>query len=128
MLDIWNLNKDTELPTQSVMATEKDRSVGKLAFSNDAAAYELIICSFLLGRKIAVGSSSGNVKLFTLNENLACPVKEDTDKFYESMRARLQVMAQLQSQQQENEKLRHYSSKSYSNMPANIHSLLNSDR
>mmetsp|Transcript_15792 Transcript_15792/g.25753 ORF Transcript_15792/g.25753 Transcript_15792/m.25753 type:complete len:667 (-) Transcript_15792:153-2153(-) len=115
MLDIWNLNKDTELPTQSVMATEKDRSVGKLAFSND-------------GRKIAVGSSSGNVKLFTLNENLACPVKEDTDKFYESMRARLQVMAQLQSQQQENEKLRHYSSKSYSNMPANIHSLLNSDR
>mmetsp|Transcript_45506 Transcript_45506/g.73170 ORF Transcript_45506/g.73170 Transcript_45506/m.73170 type:complete len:118 (-) Transcript_45506:150-503(-) len=95
--------------------TAQDRSVGKLAFSND-------------GRKIAVGSSSGNVKLFTLNENLACPVKEDTDKFYESMRARLQVMAQLQSQQQENEKLRHYSSKSYSNMPANIHSLLNSDR
>ncbi|GAB5357094.1 hypothetical protein AAMO2058_000345000 [Amorphochlora amoebiformis] len=108
-LDVWNLNTDAELPANSTQACEKERTISKLAFSSN-------------GLQIAVGSSSGTVRVFNLHEKLGLPQEDDAKKFYESMQARLKSATERPHSDADRRQGRYHG---FSNQSSSITSILN---
>ncbi|XP_063054309.1 cytoplasmic dynein 1 intermediate chain 1 isoform X2 [Engraulis encrasicolus] len=66
-LDLWNLNKDTEVPTASV-AVEGSCALNRVRWATG-------------GREVAVGDSEGHVWIYDVGEQLAAPHPEDWSRF-----------------------------------------------
>ncbi|KAM9488807.1 cytoplasmic dynein 1 intermediate chain 1 isoform 1-T1 [Clarias gariepinus] len=66
-LDIWNLNKDTEVPTVSVKV-DGSCALNRVRWASG-------------GREIAAGDSEGRVWIYDVGEQLAVPHSEDWSRF-----------------------------------------------
>ncbi|GAA6102374.1 cytoplasmic dynein 1 intermediate chain 1 isoform X1 [Tachysurus ichikawai] len=75
-LDIWNLNKDTEVPTASV-TVERSCALNRVRFSSE-------------GREVAAGDSEGRVWIYDVGEQLAVPKSEDWSRL-------AQVLVEIQA-------------------------------
>ncbi len=71
-LDLWNLNKDIELPSASIEIDNGVRALNKLKWSRS-------------GTEIVVGDDHGQIKVFEINENFAKPGKNETQKFLNTL-------------------------------------------
>lgn len=67
-LDLWNLNKDTEMPSASIDIDNGTRALNKLKWSRK-------------GTEIAVGDDNGNLSIFEISENFAKPGPNETREF-----------------------------------------------
>merc|ERR1712130_73038 len=73
-LDIWNLNKDTEVPYYSTQVEEDKAAISRIKWS-------------LNGTNLAVGMSSGAVYVYSCAEELYKTTSEQSNKFYSKMAA-----------------------------------------
>jgi dynein intermediate chain len=71
-LDLWNLNKDTEMPTATIEIDNGVRAINKLKWSRS-------------GTEIVVGDDHGQITIFEINENFARPDKDETRKFLNTL-------------------------------------------
>lgn len=67
-LDLWNLNKDTELPSASIDIDNGMRALNKLKWSRK-------------GTEIAVGDDHGHISIFEISDSFSRPDADETRKF-----------------------------------------------
>jgi hypothetical protein len=67
-LDLWHLNKDTELPSASIVIDNGVRALNKLKWSRK-------------GTEIAVGDDHGHISIFEISDSFIRPESEETRKF-----------------------------------------------
>jgi dynein intermediate chain len=80
-LDLWNINVDTDVPlyTAHVDApspTGEKAAISRVQWSDD-------------GSNIAVGTSTGSVHVFNVQNSVARPTDDDTTNFYEKIQKRM---------------------------------------
>lgn len=66
-IDVWNINRDIDLPLVRQQVAEKPKPINTLRWSKD-------------GRRIVTGDSAGNVTLHQVDNDLVVPKQEDFDK------------------------------------------------
>lgn len=66
-VDVWNINRDKEMPQVRKQISEKPRPINTLRWSKD-------------GRRIAVGDSQGFVTMLQVDNDLCMPKDEDFDQ------------------------------------------------
>lgn len=79
-LDLWNINRDTDVP---ILTTHVDSAVA----IGDKASISRVAWSHS-GNQIAVGTSSGALHIYEVREEDAQPGPEDAASFYEKMQKR----------------------------------------
>jgi len=68
-LDLWDLNKDSEMPSASIeVSNNGSRALNKLKWSRK-------------GTEIAVGDDQGQMSIFDISEVFARPGADETNKF-----------------------------------------------
>ena len=80
-LDLWNINKDTEVPEFSC-------KLDSLAQGGDTAAISRIGWSDG-GDNIAAGTSTGTIHVFNVRPEVGQPTNDDAGAFYEKVQKRL---------------------------------------
>lgn len=80
-LDLWNLNKDTEVPdvstrVDSLSASGENAAISRVAWSDD-------------GCHIAAGTSTGTLHVYKVATDYAQPAAEDATTFYDKVQKKL---------------------------------------
>ena len=71
-LDLWNLNKDFEVPSASAEIDNRARALNRLKWSKK-------------GTEIAVGDDHGQVSIYEINENFARPNSDESKNFQNTL-------------------------------------------
>lgn len=80
-IDLWNLNQDTDVPVfttkiESPSPTGEKAAVSRIQWSDD-------------GSNIAVGTSTGSLHVYSVNQKEARPSDDDAANFYDKIQKRL---------------------------------------
>jgi len=94
-ISLWDLSENLDVPSYSTLDGEKymglDAAISRLQFSPN-------------GRQLAVGTSTGAISVYDVASKYVEPEREATERFYESMRKKIDEAAERNSPEKDKEK------------------------